>query len=84
MTDYEKIVARIAELEAMKETMDEAASAKRLELAAIRAQAAEMEGAISVNIFENRDEARELRELKVAKRWMDVYNGSAGGGGENE
>lgn len=46
--------------------------------------AVELEGAISVNNFENREEARELRELKIAKRGMDVYGGSGDGGGEGD
>lgn len=72
--DYEKIIRRISELETIRENMNNISREKRLELASVEAQANEIRKAINANNFENTDEYRELQELKITKKWLDIYN----------
>ena len=72
--DYEKIRDRIQELEEIKSTMDDLASEKRLELAQKEAEAREIKEQINRNIFINTEEHKELQELKITRKWLDIYN----------
>lgn len=73
--DIEKINARIAELEQMESTMNSISSQKRLELASKEAEANEIRKVINDNNFMNTDEYKELQELKITKKWIEIYNG---------
>ena len=72
--DYEKIIARIEELEQIRKGMEEISKIKRLELAQKEAEANEIKKIINDNIFENLDEYFELQELRVTKKWLDIYS----------
>ncbi len=73
--DIEKINARIAELEQMESTMNTISSQKRLELASKEAEANEIKRLINDNNFSNTDEFKELQELRITKKWIEIYNG---------
>ena len=72
--DYEKIIARIEELEQVEKGMAEISKIKRLELAQKEAEANEIKKIINDNIFENLEESKELQELKITKKWLDIYS----------
>lgn len=72
--DYEKIIARIAELEQIEKDMNEISSTKRLELASKEAEANEIKKIINDNNFANTEESKELQELKTTKKWLDIYS----------
>lgn len=72
--DYEKIIARIEELEQIGKGMAEISKIKQLELAQKEAEANEIKKIINDNIFENTDEYFELHELKITKKWLDIYS----------
>lgn len=70
----DKIESRITELEGLKKQMEETSSIKRLELANKEAECNEIKNIINQNIFENTEEYKELKELKITQRWLDIYS----------
>lgn len=79
--DLEKILDRIAELEGIEQKMNTLSSEKRLELATKEAEANEIKRTINENNFLDTEEYKELQELRITKKWLDIYNGE---GQENE
>ncbi len=75
MTNLERINARIAELESIERAMNTLCTQKRLELANKEAEAREIRKVITDNDFMNTDEFKELQELKITKKWIEIYNG---------
>ena len=75
MTNLERINARIAELESIERAMNTLCTQKRLELASKEAEAREIRKVINDNDFMNTDEFKELQELKITKKWIEIYNG---------
>ncbi len=73
--DLEKINLRIEELEEIERNMNILSSQKRLELANKEAEANEIKRLINDNNFSNTDEFKELQELRITKKWIEIYNG---------
>ena len=72
--DLDKIIARIEELEEIERNMNILSSQKRLELANKEAEANEIRKVINDNNFSNTDEFKELQELRITKKWLEIYN----------
>lgn len=72
--DLEKIIARIEELEEIERGMNALSSQKRLELANKEAEANEIRKIINDNNFSNTDEFKELQELRITKKWLEIYS----------
>lgn len=76
MMDLERINIRIKELENIEKEMNVLSSQKRLELASKEAEARELRKIITDNDFMGTDEFKELQELKITKKWIEIYNGN--------
>lgn len=74
--ELEKLNTRITELEQIEKDMNDISSQKRLELASKEAEASEIKKTINDNNFANTEEFKELQELKITKKWLDIYNGT--------
>lgn len=74
--DLERINIRIKELKNIEKEMNVLSSQKRLELASKEAEARELRKIITDNDFMGTDEFKELQELKITKKWIEIYNGN--------
>ena len=72
--NLEKINLRIEELEEIERNMNILSSQKRLELANKEAEANEIRKIINDNNFSNTDEFKELQELRIARKWIEIYS----------
>ena len=68
----EEINNRILELENLREATNRANSSLREDLTEKERQVRVLRETINANIFENSEENKELQELKIAKKWLEV------------
>lgn len=70
-----RVEARIIELEKSRDRMNLTLSQKRVEVANQEAELSVLRDEMNRYVFENTDEFKELEELKLARKWMNVYSG---------
>lgn len=70
-----RVEARINELEKSRDKMNLALSQKRVEVANQEAELSVLRDEMNRYVFENTDEFKELEELKLTRKWMNVYSG---------
>ena len=68
----EEINKRILELENLRAATNRANASLREELSEKERQVRILRDTINANIFENTEEYKELQELKVVKKWLEM------------